>query len=488
MNVVDNFVSLALKNNAIKPLDVIYLKNKIYGLIGFINSGETQSDQLDDLLDILISAAIENGKIHDSITEREILETQLTDLLTPLPSYVNEKFWQNYQLSPQTATDYFFNLSKNNNYVKTKAINKNIAFKAVTSYGSLELTINLSKPEKDPKAIAAAAKENSSQKYPQCALCMENEGYLGRLNYPARSNHRIIRIPIGGQTYGMQYSPYAYFNEHAIFLNSQHVPMHIDKRAFNNLLEIVTLFPHYFVGSNADLPIVGGSVLSHDHYQGGRHIFPMMEAKLAKSFSLHGYKDVQCGIVNWPLSTIRLQGKNIDTIANAAEHILNTWINYSDEKVDIIPFTGSIRHHTITPIAYRDHDDYILDLVLRDNHTSDKYPDGVFHPHADVQHIKKENIGLIEVMGRAILPARLKEELSEVQKYLLDQPNSISEIHLAWANQIKKKHNVCLENVSEVLACELGNTFARVLEDAGVFKLNEEGQEAWLRFINVLNK
>ncbi|GAQ02608.1 peptidase S24 [Companilactobacillus farciminis] len=315
---------------------------------------------------------------------------------------------------------------------------------------------------------------------------MENEGYLGRLGYPARSNHRIIRFILGGQTWGFQYSPYAYFNEHAIFLNKVHQPMIINQHTFNNLLEIIRIFPQYFVGSNADLPIVGGSMLSHDHYQGGRHQFPMMKAKIDRAISLP-IKDVKAGIVKWPLSTIRLTSADPEQLIAAATLIHENWKNYSDETVDVRAFTKGVRHHTVTPIAYKNGENYVLDIVLRDNQTSKEFPDGIFHPHQDVQHIKKENIGLIEVMGRAILPARLKDELKEVERYLLKQPNQMADYHKTWADQLQKKYDFNEDNVSEIVDKETGLVFGRVLEDAGVFKWNTQGQKAFDKFIGSLS-
>ena len=315
---------------------------------------------------------------------------------------------------------------------------------------------------------------------------MQNEGYLGRLGYPSRSNHRIIRMTLGGETWGFQYSPYAYFNEHSIFLDQIHRPMVINRQTFTNLLEIVKQLPHYFVGSNADLPIVGGSMLSHEHYQGGRHVFPMMKAPIARTIDL-GVAGVEAGIVKWPMSTIRLVGSDVVALTDAAVKIHDAWMNYSDESVDVRAFTDGTRHHTTTPIAYKDGENYVLDVVLRDNQTSAEFPDGIFHPHQDVQHIKKENIGLIEVMGRAILPARLKTELVEVEKYLLGQTNQMAGMHQAWADQLKSTNSITAENVTAVVNAAVGNVFARVLADAGVFKWNDAGEAAFARFISAIN-
>ncbi|MBL3531442.1 UDP-glucose--hexose-1-phosphate uridylyltransferase [Companilactobacillus zhachilii] len=481
MSCVDKFVDqIITADNDYQELDRIYLYNRICALVGDDNHQEN-----DDLKTALIETAIKNQKIDGSQTAKEILNDQLMDFITPLPSKVNQKFWNLYQVSPETATNYFYQLSQRNDYIKTKAIAKNISYDVKTNYGNLEITINLSKPEKDPKAIAAAGRQVQTG-YPKCQLCMENEGYLGRLGYPARSNHRIIRFTLGGQTWGFQYSPYAYFNEHAIFLNQIHQPMIINQHTFNNLLEITRLFPQYFVGSNADLPIVGGSMLSHDHYQGGRHVFPMMKAPIEREIEMP-IDGVKAGIVKWPLSTIRLTSQNPEELVKAATLIHENWMNYSDETVDVKAYTNETRHHTVTPIAYRQNNDYILDIVLRDNQTSAKYPDGIFHPHQDVQHIKKENIGLIEVMGRAILPARLKTELKEVERYLLKQPNKMAEYHKAWADELQTKYNFTDDNVSEIVDKEAGLVFKRVLEDAGVFKWNDQGQAAFDKFIGSLD-
>lgn len=481
MSCVDKFVDqIVLADNAYQELDRTYLYNRVCALVGDNNHQEN-----DDLKTALIETAIKNNKIENDQTAKEILNDQLMDFITPLPSKLNEKFWNLYQKDPENATSYFYQMSQTNDYIKVKAIAKNISYTVPTNYGNLEITINLSKPEKDPKAIALAGKQIQTG-YPKCQLCLENEGYQGRLGYPARSNHRIIRFTLGGQTWGFQYSPYAYFNEHAIFLNKIHQPMIINQHTFNNLIEITKIFPQYFVGSNADLPIVGGSMLSHDHYQGGRHDFPMMKAPIAREIEIP-VEGVKAGIVKWPMSTIRLTGSDPDKLVKAATLVHENWMNYSDESVDVRAFTNENRHHTVTPIAYHKGDQYILDIVLRDNQTSTDYPDGIFHPHKDVQHIKKENIGLIEVMGRAILPARLKTELKEVERYLLNRPNKMAEYHQTWADQLKKKYEFNDNNVTEIVDKETGLVFARVLEDAGVFKWNDQGQKAFDKFIRSLD-
>lgn len=485
MTSLDQFVDAVIASpSQYTAMDRIYVHNRVLGLVGEGEPVAAADDQLTSLTDALVETAIQNGKIEASQSDRDILADQLMDLVTPLPSVLNQRFWDKYQDSPKAATDYFFNLSKANDYIKTRAIAKNVVFPAKTAFGDLEITINLSKPEKDPKAIAAA-RNQPQDGYPLCQLCMQNEGYLGRLGYPARSNHRIVRLTLGGNTWGFQYSPYAYFNEHSIFLDQEHRPMVINRQTFTNLLEIVRQFPHYFVGSNADLPIVGGSMLSHEHYQGGRHDFPMMKAPIARSIDL-GIAGVKAGIVKWPMSTIRLSSPDVLALTDAAVKIHDIWMNYSDESVDVRAYTDGTRHHTTTPIARKVGDDYVLDIVLRDNQTSAEFPDGIFHPHQDVQHIKKENIGLIEVMGRAILPARLKTELAEVGKYLLDQPNEMVPMHQAWADQLKADNTITADNVTTVIDKAVGNVFARVLADAGVFKWDDQGEAAFDRFIATL--
>lgn len=487
MNSLEQFVQAVIDSpSQYTNLDHIYVYNRVLGLVGEGEPTEAVDGQLTSLVDGLVKTAIQNGKIEDTQSDKSILADQLMDLVTPLPSVLNQLFWDKYQVSPKAATDYFFKLSKDNDYIKTRAIAKNVSFPAKTDFGQLEITINLSKPEKDPKAIAAARNQPQNG-YPLCQLCMQNEGYLGRLGYPSRSNHRIIRMTVGGETLGFQYSPYAYFNEHSIFLDQVHRPMVINRQTFANLLEIVKQLQHYFVGSNADLPIVGGSMLSHEHYQGGRHVFPMMKAPVARTIEL-GVNGVEAGIVKWPMSTIRLTSKDSVALTDAAVKIHNTWINYSDESVDVRAYTDGTRHHTTTPIAYKDGENYVMDVVLRDNQTSAAFPDGIFHPHQDVQHIKKENIGLIEVMGRAILPARLKTELVEVEKYLLNQDNQMAEMHKTWADQLKETTSITPANVTEVVNTAVGNVFARVLADAGVFKWDEAGKAAFARFISAVKQ
>ena len=482
--VINNFVEQVIQSEVYKPMDYSYVKNRVLALVGEEGANTPTSEtDIKKIKDMLVELAETNGKVGSLAEEKDCLGAELMNFITPIPSAVNEKFWSTYQESPEKAVNDFYQLSKDNDYIKLSAIAKNIAFRSETKYGSLEITINLSKPEKDPKAIAAEKLIKASN-YPKCLLCMENEGYQGRVNYPARANHRIIRMKLGDEEWGLQYSPYSYFNEHAIFLNTKHIPMAITPKTFEQLLEIVDIIPGYFVGSNADLPIAGGSILSHNHYQGGKYVFPMEVAECETNFVFSGFEDIQAGIVKWPMSVLRLRGTNKQRIVELASKILKSWQGYTDLEADIIAATGEVPHHTITPIARVVDGQFEMDLVLRDNHTSELHPDGVYHPHKDVQHIKKENIGLIEVMGLAILPPRLKTELEEVEKYLLGKDNAIADYHLEWADQLKEKYpNVKEEEINSVVQHEVGQVFARVLEDAGVYKNTPFGHEAFMRFV-----
>lgn len=485
MTLVEKFVTQVIEESSYEELDRIYLTNRVLALVGDgVLEVETNVSELIELKDQLVEEAVRLETIEDSQTAREILGADLMDLVTPCPSQVNHDFWATYAQSPEQAIADFYQLSQKNDYIKLKAIAKNIAYRVPSDYGELEITINLSKPEKDPKAIAAAKLVKSSN-YPQCQLCMENEGYHGRVNHPARSNHRIIRFSMAGHEWGFQYSPYAYFNEHCIFLDSQHRPMAISRQSFERLLAIVEQFPGYFAGSNADLPIVGGSILTHDHYQGGRHVFPMEVAPLQKSFTFEGFETVKAGIVQWPMSVIRLTSDSKEDLTNLAEKILLSWRQYSDPSVQVLAESDGTPHHTITPIARKRDGQFELDLVLRDNQTSAEHPDGIYHPHKDVQHIKKENIGLIEVMGLAILPPRLKEEVEQVVAYLVGEDVSVADYHKEWADELKTQYPNLSDKVQalEIVQESVGKIFARVLEDAGVYKQTEEGQEAFMRFV-----
>ncbi|MDG3132706.1 UDP-glucose--hexose-1-phosphate uridylyltransferase [Streptococcus suis] len=484
---VDCFVEEVIAHSHFEPMDQLYLRNRVLALVGEQGvERESQAENLIDLKDDLVALAVENGLVGNLIEEQDILGATLMDLITPSPSQVNQAFWSTYGQNPKQAIADFYRLSKQNDYIKVAAVAKNIYYQVPTEYGSLEITINLSKPEKDPKAIAAARKEEVSN-YPQCLLCMENEGYKGRINHPARANHRVIRMQLGKEEWGFQYSPYAYFNEHAIFLNTQHVPMIISPQTFEQLLELIDLLPGYFVGSNSDLPISGGSILTHNHYQGGCHRFPMDQAPMEQEFVFSGFESVTAGIVKWPMSVIRLISADKSALLGLAEKILTTWRAYSDETVQILAESNGEPHHTLTPIARKRDGLYELDLVLRDNQTSEEFPDGIYHPHPDVQHIKKENIGLIEVMGLAILPPRLKDELLEVEQYLLGKKACVADYHQEWANRLKSENPaVSEETVEQLVRNSVGQIFARVLEDAGVYKRTPEGQAAFRRFIETV--
>ncbi|MDW8759943.1 UDP-glucose--hexose-1-phosphate uridylyltransferase [Streptococcus suis] len=481
---VDRFVEQVIANSSFEEMDALYLRNRVLALVGDqVLTVQTDLEDLIELKDELLAHGVRTGFVGELLEEQDMVGACLMDLITPSPSQVNRDFWQTYQENPEQAVAEFYALSKRNDYIKMDAIAKNIYYPVSTEYGDLEITINLSKPEKDPKSIAAATKAEASN-YPKCLLCMENEGYQGRINHPARANHRIIRLDLGKEKWGFQYSPYAYYNEHAIFLNQEHVPMVISPQTFEQLLDLLDLLPGYFVGSNSDLPISGGSILTHNHYQGGRHSFAMEKAPIEHQLVFGGFESVSAGIVKWPMSVIRLTSADKPSLLGLATKILEKWRSYSDASVQIKAETDGTPHHTITPIARKRGDLYELDLVLRDNQTSEEFPDGIYHPHPDVQHIKKENIGLIEVMGLAILPPRLKAELAEVKKYLLGQASQVAAYHQPWADRLKTEHPVVTEETAEeVIRASVGQIFARVLEDAGVYKRTPEGQAAFMRFV-----
>ncbi len=481
---VERFVEQVIANSDFEGMDALYLRNRVLALVGDqVLTVQTELTDLIELKDELLAHVVRTGFVGELLEEQDMVGACLMDLITPSPSQVNRDFWQTYQDSPEQAVADFYDLSKRNDYIKVAAVAKNIYYQTPTDYGNLEITINLSKPEKDPKAIAAARLAEASN-YPQCLLCMENEGYQGRINHPARANHRIIRLDLGQEQWGFQYSPYAYYNEHAVFLNQEHVPMVISPQTFEQLLDLLDIFPNYFVGSNSDLPISGGSILTHNHYQGGRHSFAMEKAPIERQLVFDGFESVSAGIVKWPMSVIRLSSADKPALLSLATKILEKWRSYSDDAVQIKAETDGTPHHTITPIARKRGDVYELDLVLRDNQTSEEFPDGIYHPHPDVQHIKKENIGLIEVMGLAILPPRLKAELAEVKKYLLGQDSQVAAYHQPWADRLKAEHpDVTEERAEEVIRDSVGQIFARVLEDAGVYKRTPEGQAAFMRFV-----
>ena len=445
---------------------------------------------LEDVLSELLDEAVKRGIIEDSITCRDLLDTKLMNCLMPRPAQIQEKFWEKYAASPEAATDYYYELSQDSDYIRRYRIKKDRKWTVETEYGTLDITINLSKPEKDPKAIAAAGKAKSSS-YPKCQLCMENEGYAGRTNHPARENHRIIPITIQGKKWGFQYSPYVYYNEHCIVFNGEHIPMKIDRNTFAKLFDFIKLFPHYFLGSNADLPIVGGSILSHDHFQGGNYTFAMAKAPVTENFQVAGYEDVAAGIVKWPLSVIRLQSRDSERIIDLAEHILSKWRSYTDKDTFIFAETKGVPHNTITPIARKRGDFFELDLTLRNNITTEEHPLGVFHPHAKLHHIKKENIGLIEVMGLAVLPARLKGEMELLRQYILEgrdiRSNDQIAKHADWVDEFLPAYtDISADNIDHILEQEVGKVFCQVLEDAGVYKNTEEGRKAFHRFLEIL--
>ena len=445
---------------------------------------------LEDVLAELLDEAVKRDIIEDSITYRDLLDTKLMNCLMPRPSQIQTDFWKKYETSPETATDYYYKLSQDSDYIRRYRIRKDRKWTVDTEYGTLDITINLSKPEKDPKAIAAAGKAKSAS-YPKCQLCMENEGYAGRTNHPARENHRIIPITIQGKKWGFQYSPYVYYNEHCIVFNGEHIPMKIDRNTFAKLFDFIKLFPHYFLGSNADLPIVGGSILSHDHFQGGNYTFAMAKAPVTENFQVAGYEDVAAGIVKWPLSVIRLQSRDSERIIDLAEHILSKWRSYTDKDAFIFAETKGVPHNTITPIARKRGDFFELDLTLRNNITTEEHPLGVFHPHAKLHHIKKENIGLIEVMGLAVLPARLKGEMELLRQYILEgrdiRSNDQIAKHADWVDEFLPEYtDISADNIDHILEQEVGKVFCQVLEDAGVYKNTEEGRKAFHRFLEIL--
>ncbi len=451
---------------------------------------DTDCGSLPDILDHLLDYAFETGVLDDNgIVSRDLFDTKLMNCLVPRPADVIRTFWENYEISPRDATDAYFKFSQDTNYIRRDRIAKDRKWKTPSEYGDIDITINLSKPEKDPKAIAAAKLAKQSG-YPKCQLCMENEGYAGRLDHPARQNHRIIPITINESRWGFQYSPYVYYNEHCIVFNGEHIPMKIDRAAFRKLFDFIKQFPHYFLGSNADLPIVGGSILSHDHFQGGHYTFAMERAEFEKTFTIPGYEDIESGIVHWPLSVIRIRGNDDERVIDLADHILGKWRSYTDEDAFIYAETDGEPHNTITPIARMRNGLYELDLALRNNITTEDFPLGVYHPHPELHHIKKENIGLIEVMGLAVLPARLKTEMDDMAKYILEERDlrecEMLVKHADWYDEFKDSYTFTEDNVEEILQAEIGKVFVKVLEDAGVYKCTLEGREAFDRFINIL--
>ncbi len=489
-NAFHSLIKHALDKHLIEKCDKTYIENAVMARLGLdeVPEKETKEYTFVDSLRILSDYAAQKGIIENTSGERDIFETELAGILTPRPSQVIGEFNALFKEDPQKATEYFFALSRNNNYIRCEDIKKNLEWTTVTDFGDIEITVNLSKPEKDPRDIERAAKAPSAN-YPRCALCPENEGYKGRSNHPARANLRIIPLTLQGDDWGFQYSPYAYFNEHSILLSKEHRPMAIHRKAFANLLDFTDIFPHYFAGSNADLPIVGGSILSHEHYQCGRHTFPMMKQGCEFPIIFKGFEDVVCGKVHWPMPTVRLEGVNKERILDLAEKILNKWRNYTDEDAFVFAETDGTPHNTITPIAWRKGENFVLDLVLRNNITTPEHPLGVYHPHADKHNIKKENIGLIEVMGMAILPARLKTECEEMEKTLANGLNATENESCAKHAEWIKSHALDKErgNISEKIREEIGKTFLGVLIDAAVYKPTAEGNAAFLKFVEKVN-
>lgn len=446
--------------------------------------------ELEEILEELLDEACSRGIIENSVVYRDLFDTKMMNCLMPRPAQVQETFWKKYEESPEAATDYYYKLSQDSDYIRRYRVKKDWKWTVDSPYGEIDITINLSKPEKDPKAIAAAKNAKASS-YPKCLLCVENEGYAGRVNHPARENHRIMPITVNDSAWGFQYSPYVYYNEHCIVFNGKHTPMKIEKETFMKLFDFVKLFPHYFLGSNADLPIVGGSILSHDHFQGGHYIFAMAKAPIEKHFEVKGFEDVESGIVKWPLSVIRLRSKDEKRLIELGTHILDAWRGYTDEEAFVFAETDGEPHNTITPIARKVGEIYELDLTLRNNITTEEHPLGLYHPHAEYHNIKKENIGLIEVMGLAVLPSRLKQELETLAEYIVEgkdiSENEMIEKHTKWVEKFLPKYDtITKENVMDILKEEVGIVFTKVLEDAGVYKCTEEGRTAFARFLNTL--
>ena len=486
---LDSLVEYAVRTGLAQEADRRVLTNRLLDILrldDYTPSREPLMEELEPILSGILDFACEWGLCEDNVTARDLYDTRLMGALTPLPHEVIAEFDRRYAVSPREATDWYYRFSGDTDYIRRYRVARDIRWIYPSEYGDMDITINLSKPEKDPRAIAAA--KNAPQSgYPKCQLCPENEGYAGRLNHPARENHRIIPLTIGGEKWFLQYSPYVYYNEHCIVFNARHTPMAINRAAFGKLLEFVTVFPHYFVGSNADLPIVGGSILSHEHFQGGHYCFAMEKAPVEREISFRGFEDVRAGIVKWPMSVIRLNGDDPERVADLADRILQCWQGYSDEAAGILAESDGEKHNTITPIARRREGRYELDLVLRCNITTAEHPLGVFHPHADKHHIKKENIGLIEVLGLAILPSRLKQELHDLAQALTDgrdiSADPVLGKHTDWCAELRKKYTFTADNAMDILRSETGRVFTAVLEDAGVYKCTAQGRAAFLKFV-----
>ncbi len=491
---IKKLVTYGIETGLISEEEKIYSTNLILDVLKLDDYEEPEENykdvELQPVLKELLDFAVEKGLIEDSVVYRDLFDTRLMNCLMPRPSQVIKTFKEKYAVSPKEATDYYYRLSQDSDYIRRYRVCRDMKWVTKTEYGDIDITINLSKPEKDPKAIAAAKLAKQSG-YPKCQLCRENEGYAGRTNHPARENHRIIPITINGGQWGFQYSPYVYYNEHCIVFNGQHIPMKVERATFVKLFDFIKLFPHYFIGSNADLPIVGGSILSHDHFQGGNYEFAMAKAPVEREFTVKGYEDVKAGIVKWPLSVIRLSCADEKRIIDLADHILKAWRGYTDEAAYVFAETDGEPHNTITPIARKRGDMYELDLALRNNITTPECPLGLYHPHNELHHIKKENIGLIEVMGLAVLPSRLKEEMEILSDYIVNgkdiRSNGKIEKHADWVDEFRPKYDVInADNVDAIIKEEIGIVFKKVLEDAGVFKRDAEGQAAFDRFTATL--
>ncbi len=487
---IKKLVCYGLSKNLFDKQDEIFVTNRILEILN-LDSFDCEEDfaevNLEETLKELLDFACSQGLIDDNITERDLFDTKIMSALMPRPSEVIAKFNALYKESPEAATDYYYNLSCDSDYIRRYRVAKDLKWLADTEYGAMDITVNLSKPEKDLKSILAA--KNAPQSgYPKCALCKECEGYAGRINFPARQNHRIIPITLDSENWFLQYSPYVYYNEHCIVYNGEHIPMKVDVTTLRKIIEFVTVFPHYFIGSNAGLPIVGGSILSHEHYQGGHYTFAMTKAPIDKEVTFPGYEDLKTGIVKWPMSVIRITGSNPDRVIELGGKILTAWESYTDEDAFVFAETNGEPHNAVTPIARRRGEDFELDIVLRNNITTEEFPMGVYHPHQEYHHIKKENIGLIEVMGLAVLPGRLKQEMADLQTAILENRDITNDEALAkhaeWAEEIKAKYNnITAENIEGIIKAEIGIVFSKVLEDAGVYKRDEKGQAAFMKFI-----
>ena len=489
---IDLLVAYGLEKGLIEPADTVWCRNTLLGILqkeGYAPGEPLPAMPLPDILAALTDDAVCRGLCGDDTVSRDLFDTRLMGALTPRPSEVRRRFSGLYAQSPQAATDWFYAFSGHTNYIRRDRIARDLRWQADTPYGTLDISINLSTPEKDPKAVAAL-RHAVNTRYPLCALCLENEGYAGRMDHPARENHRIIPLRVAGESWYFQYSPYVYFPEHCILFSEAHRPMSITEGTFRRLLDFVTQFPHYFIGSNADLPLVGGSIQTHDHFQGGRYPFPMERAAVEESFTVPGFADVQAGILRWPVSVVRLRCGEPDRLVRLSSHVLERWRNYTDESVQIFAQTGGEPHNTITPIARRRGEDYELDLALRNNLATAEYPLGLYHPHPEIHHIKRETIGLIEVMGLAILPPRLKGELAAVADCLVRggdlRAEALTAPHAPWAESLRRRYAFTADNVEEILQKEVGLEFARGLEHAGVFKTDEKGRAAFRRFVEGL--